>query len=108
MKKPHFFDDLIGDDEDLLKGYPELKQHDQQKVEIGDGASVIDTHEGHVKSTNARVKTSLYITPSLLRRLKIYCAKESLTMSEVLEKCISAFLDRKEKLHAKREYPMTD
>lgn len=55
-----------------------------------------------------RVKTSLYITPALLRRLKVYCARESITMADVLEECISAYLQRKERLADKHNSSNND
>lgn len=99
MKRNTYFDGLILDE--IPNNYPRLKQ------------DLLDVHEDDHKekpklssssiSKKERVKTSLYISPALLRRLKIFCAKESLTMADVLEKCVCAYLDRKEKLQAKHE-----
>ena len=96
--KNNFFDKI--DLEDVSKIYPRLKQ---DLLDVHEVLSQSDEKPLSSSSKKERVKTSLYISPKLLRRLKIFCAKESQTMADVLENCIIAFLDRKEKLQAKRD-----
>lgn len=102
MRKDFFYD-ILPDDIGTI--YPHLHQDDERRIS---SAVVVDKKAKNVSSAEKRVKTSLYITPALLRRLKVYCARESITMADVLEECISAYLQRKERLADKHNSSNND
>lgn len=94
-----FFNDVLPDD--LLENYPNVKKD----TKLPQGA---DAHRRVNTSLGRRIKTSLYITEALHLRLKVYCASNSRTMADVLDECISAYLQRKERLADKHNSSNTD
>lgn len=95
-----FFKDILPDDIGSI--YPRLHQDTEGKM------SAVAVKKVKVSSAERRIKTSLYITPALLRRLKIYCAMKSLTMADVMEDCLNAYLIRKERLAEKHNSSNND
>lgn len=94
-----FFKDILPDDIGCI--YPSLHQDTEGKMAAADKKIKVSYPE-------RRIKTSLYITPALLRRLKIYCAMKSLTMADVMEDCLNAYLIRKERLADKHNSSNND